>query len=134
MLYYNKTKGGVDNLVHFVTLCTCKRKILRWPMAIFFNMIDVAVLAALIVWTIKFPEKKTPLAIQKGAKHGLIAMGYEINEPRPATESATNCRYMCPRTRDRKLQMVCEVSKNVYKEHRSNIFVFVFEYVSLQRI
>ena len=62
VLYYSKTKGGVDNLDHLVTLCTCRWNILHWPMAVFFNMIDVsalaalAALAALIVWEIKFPE------------------------------------------------------------------------------
>ena len=51
--YYNKTKGGVDNmdkmLQHFYT----KRQTLRWPLAVFYNMIDVACLATYITVVIK---------------------------------------------------------------------------------
>lgn len=46
ILDYNRTKSGVDTLDHLVRLYPCKRKTLRWPMVLFFNLIDVAAVAA----------------------------------------------------------------------------------------
>lgn len=46
ILDYNQTKFGVDTLNHLVRLYTCKRKSLRWPIVLFFNLIDVATVAA----------------------------------------------------------------------------------------
>jgi Transposase IS4 len=56
ILHYNDMKGGVDNMDHLLCMYSCKRKINRWPMIIFFNMIDVAALASYIVWISHFPE------------------------------------------------------------------------------
>ncbi|XP_031635622.1 piggyBac transposable element-derived protein 4-like [Contarinia nasturtii] len=46
ILDYNKYKGGVDTFDQMLRIFTCKRKSNRWPMILFFNMIDVAALAA----------------------------------------------------------------------------------------
>lgn len=46
IMYYNQNKSGVDTLDHLVRLYTCKRKTMRWPMVLFFNLIDVAGVAA----------------------------------------------------------------------------------------
>lgn len=43
---YNRTKSGVETLDQLVRMYTCKRKTLRWPMVLFFNMIDIAGVAA----------------------------------------------------------------------------------------
>ena len=53
ILYYNETKGGVDRMDQMVRVYSCRRKINRWPMSFFFNMIDVASVAAYILWTTK---------------------------------------------------------------------------------
>ena len=57
-----KLKVGVDNLDHLVSVLTCRRKINRWPMTIFFNMIDVGTVAAFIIWLGNNPdwEQKSP--------------------------------------------------------------------------
>lgn len=44
--YYNENKSGVDTLDQLVRLYTCKRKTMRWPLVLFFNMIDIAGVAA----------------------------------------------------------------------------------------
>ena len=54
--YYNSTKSGVDNLDHMVTLTSCKRRTNRWPMVLFFNMLDVAGVASYIVWMANNPQ------------------------------------------------------------------------------
>ncbi|CAM4728931.1 unnamed protein product [Leuciscus chuanchicus] len=51
ILDYNKTKGGVDTLDQLVGTYTCQRKTMRWPMVIFFNMLDVSAYNSLVLWT-----------------------------------------------------------------------------------
>ncbi|XP_050520903.1 piggyBac transposable element-derived protein 4-like [Daktulosphaira vitifoliae] len=48
--YYNQTKGGVDTMDKMLTEYTVKRRTNRWPLAFFFNMIDIAALAAYIIY------------------------------------------------------------------------------------
>lgn len=43
---YNSYKGGVDTLDKMLRAYTCKRRNSRWPMMLFYNMIDVAAFAA----------------------------------------------------------------------------------------
>ena len=39
--YYNKTKGGVNTMDKMLSEHIVKRQTLRWPLAFFYNMIDV---------------------------------------------------------------------------------------------
>jgi hypothetical protein len=55
ILYYNSTKGGVDRMDQMIRTYSSRRKIKRWPMTFFFNMIDVAAVAAFIIWIVKNP-------------------------------------------------------------------------------
>ncbi|XP_059394627.1 piggyBac transposable element-derived protein 4-like [Carassius carassius] len=50
ILDYNHNKGGVDNLDKLVATYTCQRKTARWPMVIFFNMLDVSAYNAFVLW------------------------------------------------------------------------------------
>ncbi|XP_016092566.1 piggyBac transposable element-derived protein 4-like [Sinocyclocheilus grahami] len=50
ILDYNHTNGGVDNLDKLVATYTCQRKTTRWPMVIFFNMLDVSAYNAFVLW------------------------------------------------------------------------------------
>ena len=56
ILHYNDTKSGVDNMDHMLSLYSCKRKINRWPMVLFFNMVDVAALASFVIWICNVPD------------------------------------------------------------------------------
>jgi hypothetical protein len=40
--YYNATKGGVDTVDKLVSHYSSKRQTARWPMVVFFNLIDLA--------------------------------------------------------------------------------------------
>ena len=53
---YNSTKGGVDNVDKLCHTYTTLRKSNRWPMAIFFHMLDIGALNAFVVWTRRHPE------------------------------------------------------------------------------
>nr|XP_023677336.1 piggyBac transposable element-derived protein 4-like [Paramormyrops kingsleyae] len=50
ILEYNKTKGGVDTLDMCTAKYSCQRRTCRWPVAIFFNMIDIAAYNAFVIW------------------------------------------------------------------------------------
>ena len=58
ILYYNSTKSGVDYLDHLATMYTCRRKVNRWPVALFGNVVDVGAVAAFIIWMGNFPQWK----------------------------------------------------------------------------
>ena len=45
-----------DNMDHLITIFSCKRKNDRWPMVLFFNMLDVAGVAAFIIWISLNPD------------------------------------------------------------------------------
>jgi hypothetical protein len=47
---YNHSKCGVDSLDQLVRKYSCKRKTLRWPMALFFNMVDIASYNAFVIF------------------------------------------------------------------------------------
>ncbi|KRZ01665.1 hypothetical protein T11_13180 [Trichinella zimbabwensis] len=40
ILHYNNTKGGVDNLDKMTSTYSCQRMTARWPLVVFYNMID----------------------------------------------------------------------------------------------
>ena len=42
ILFYNKTKGGVDTLDRMVRSYSTKRTTRRWPLVLFYNVIDVS--------------------------------------------------------------------------------------------
>lgn len=73
--FYNKTKGGVDVMDQMVSKYTTKRKTNRWPLAVFFNMIDVAALGAFCVYSSLDPSAK----IKRSSRRGfLTSLGVEL--------------------------------------------------------
>ena len=46
----------VDNMDHLTTIFSCRRKTNRWPMVLFCNMLDVAGVAAFIIWISLNPD------------------------------------------------------------------------------
>ncbi|XP_067101197.1 piggyBac transposable element-derived protein 4-like [Osmerus mordax] len=54
--YYNKTKGGVDTMDQMVRTYTCKRRTRRWPMVLWYNLLDVATLNAYSLFTAQHPD------------------------------------------------------------------------------
>ena len=56
ILDYNETKGAVDTLDQLVATYTCKRKTNRWPMIVFYHMLDVSAYNAFVLWTSIYSE------------------------------------------------------------------------------
>ena len=54
--YYNKTECGVDTFDQMIGTYTCKRQTRRWPLIMWYNMLDVAALNAFVVFTDQHPE------------------------------------------------------------------------------
>ncbi|XP_041792004.1 piggyBac transposable element-derived protein 4-like [Chelmon rostratus] len=50
VLDYNKNKGGVDNLDKVTSVYSCKRMTARWPLVVFYNMLDVSAYNSFILW------------------------------------------------------------------------------------
>lgn len=78
ILAYNKTKSGVDVLDKLVREYSCKRNTRRWPLRLFFNLIDVACYNAFVLWIIKNPEWKGDSSIKYRRKLFLQDMGLEL--------------------------------------------------------
>ena len=56
--FYNSTKGGVGCMDLMAQAMSTKRQTRRWPMVNFFNMLDLASIAAAILFRLKFPDHK----------------------------------------------------------------------------
>ncbi|XP_071369448.1 piggyBac transposable element-derived protein 4-like [Centroberyx affinis] len=53
---YNHCKGGVDNLDKVVGTYSCRRRTCRWPLVLFYNMLDVSAYNAFVLWTAVDPS------------------------------------------------------------------------------
>lgn len=56
VLFYNETKGGVDTCDKLCLTYTTKRKTKRWPVVLFFNMLDTSTVAAQVIFKFKSPQ------------------------------------------------------------------------------
>ncbi|XP_070836495.1 large ribosomal subunit protein uL3 isoform X1 [Chaetodon trifascialis] len=56
ILDYNRNKGGVDNLDKIIGTYSCRRITHRWPLAVFYNMLDVSAYNAFVLWTHVDPQ------------------------------------------------------------------------------
>lgn len=51
ILNYHKNIGGVDNLDKLTVTYTCQPMTRRWPMVVFYNILDVSACNAFLLWT-----------------------------------------------------------------------------------
>lgn len=58
VLYYNRTKGGVDTLDQMATTYSCSRRTERWPLCVFYDMVNIACVNAYVIHSHKCREKK----------------------------------------------------------------------------
>ncbi|XP_036329443.1 uncharacterized protein LOC118741551 [Rhagoletis pomonella] len=59
VLDYNAHKSGVDTMDQMLGTYSCKRSTKRWSLAMFYNMVDIAALAAFIIYDEMDPIKKS---------------------------------------------------------------------------
>jgi len=137
ILFYNKTISGVDTLDRIVRLYSTERMTRRWPLVLFYNMIDVSALNAFIIWQ-EINHENGNICMRQRRKF-LICLRKElcgITEAQPvAPTSATRKRNvtlagngttlnkrtrctLCERKKDRKCQSLCSrCGKHVCPEH-----------------
>lgn len=88
---YNATKAGLDNMDKLVTAYSCKRRTLRWPLVIFFDMFDNSAYNAFVIWMALNPElnrgklQKRHLFLE-GLGKALVRP--QIEEPVPRTPAS----------------------------------------------
>src|SRR5678815_2087531 len=59
---------------------SCKRKINRWPMVLFFDMLDTAAIASFVIWMCNNPDwNKSSKAIRR--RQFIISLGESLAEP-----------------------------------------------------
>ena len=76
VLFYITTKGAGDAVDKMAHTFSTKKAIKRWPMVLFYNIVDLATIAARAVWMLKFP--KCSLA-GKDARHPfLLRVGKQL--------------------------------------------------------
>ena len=126
--YYNKTKGGVDTLDMMGQNYTVKRISNRWPVTIFYHIIDMALMNAFNVFIEVFPEffkyrKNTRRHFIDAVAISLIESAGEpaVEEPSVQVENPPMRRRCddCPRSKDKKFNKICDhCSKTLCMDHR----------------
>lgn len=51
IMFYSQTKGGVDTLDQMCSSMSCSRKTNKWPMAIFYGILNIAFVNSYIIYT-----------------------------------------------------------------------------------
>ena len=74
ILFYNKTKDGVDTLNRMVRSYFTKRTTRSWPLVLFYNMIDVSAINALIIWQSGINHENGNMCMRQKRKF-LISLG-----------------------------------------------------------
>lgn len=127
--YYNSTKAGVDTLDQVVRYYSSKRATKRWPLAIFFNLLDTAAYNACLLYIDRHPQFKLKYK-NETRREFLKALCIELLNKeevniRPAKMIKTQGRcHCCPRSIDRKSRFMCQdCNKFVCKDHRVEICI-----------
>ncbi|XP_027874871.1 piggyBac transposable element-derived protein 4-like [Xiphophorus couchianus] len=116
ILDYNATKGGVDNLDKVTGSYSTKRMTARWPLVIFYNIIDVSAYNAFVIWTEIFPEwnvsklYKRRIFLEELGK-ALVVPHIQRRHHMPRTPATAAVKEIQERTTPS--TSVCEVSKSV---------------------
>ena len=110
ILDYNATKGAVDTLDQLVGTYTCKRKSNRWPLVIFYNMLDISAYNAYVLWTAVNPNwnnnnlTKRRLFLEELGK-SLIKLHMESRTYLPRGEEARNLVVKAQQSKNRNIAL-----------------------------
>ena len=141
ILYYYSTESGVDILDRMVRTYTCKRMTRRWPVALFYNMIDFTIVNAYVGWQ-QLHGGNTQIFSKKRGRKFFIRLGKELagmssallKQQRRAIQPQSNRKkdccnrkpgnkgkdrcYLCERSKDRKCRQACSAcNNNICQEH-----------------
>lgn len=88
--FYNQTKAGVDTMDKMLGTYTTKRRTNRWPLALFYNLLDVAALAAYIIYC---DQNKTPSVNSSRRRMLLTEMGENLCYPLIQERAASSASF-----------------------------------------
>lgn len=122
--FYNETKAGVDTLDQLIRYYTVRRKTRRWPLVLFYNILDIACYNSQVIYTVQFPEfkKKHDNRVRRKFIDELVEnikdSYVEQSELSPSTTEITKyvrhkrvrCQ-ICPREKDSKPSSGCDLCK-----------------------
>ena len=133
--FYNQTKGGVDNWDKHVRTYSSIRKCNRWPVTLFFNLIDIAAYNTSVCYVFTDPNyHKGKLSRQRLflEKLAFQLIGKDTHDApdtsNPPSTSTSNRRKKsrcldCPRKDDEKTSEVCNKRENpICKNHTKTFF------------
>lgn len=134
ILYYNRTKAGVDTMDQLLSTYSSQRKTKRWPLAFFYNIVDIACLAAYKLYVKIKPERQCrrsflkqlgeklclPSIIQRSSNPIIIGRETVGNAIRLFTEIAPPTKTVGKRDSTGRLKIVgtckmCSKSRNTRK-------------------
>ena len=133
---YNQTKAGVDTLDQVIRFYSVRRRTRRWPLVIFYNILDIACYNALQIFTLKYKEFKlkhgkrprrtfiSDLTDGILEKYKTYIIDKSIPEPKVTKfekKGSKRC-FFCPRTKDCKPSSGCDSCKK--PACKSNLFNF----------
>lgn len=76
--YYNNTKAGVDACDQMARHCSTKIGTRRWPLACFFNMLDIAAINAQTIWMKKHKSPGTTYKAYRTKFIEILALGLVV--------------------------------------------------------
>lgn len=126
-MWYNKTKGGVDTIDRMLASYSVRRFCPRWPMIVFYNMLDISLINAFALYKRIFSETKRrnflnqistllckPLLerneIEKKVtkRLSLPPHFHELTCTGNDTKIKSRCAF-CPRQNDKKISTKCTI-------------------------
>lgn len=145
-MFYNATKGGVDSFDQMCCALSCSRKTRRWPLCLFYGIINLAMVNSYIIYQSKeqtpmtkrdfhrhvseklnYPWAISRLQGQMVLSRGLraqiqVTFGLMMDPPTHAqdalkTDKRQRC-YICPRASNVKTRLTCgRCKKSVCAQH-----------------
>lgn len=86
ILDYNNNKAGVDTMDQMVSYYSCKRGTNRWPLAMFYNMLDISGLAAFVIHkemvTVKQTDRRRRFLVELAKQLVIPHMEVRASNPR----------------------------------------------------
>ncbi|CAK1588307.1 unnamed protein product [Parnassius mnemosyne] len=147
ILYYNRTKGGVDTNDQMCANYNVGRRTKRWPMVIFYHLLNVAGINAYVIYKNKIDHgisrreflkhlavdlgkarqqtratiPQLPRAVQKRLKRNA-----QVQDPSPTSRGGPSTTYkrchICPRSKDKKIRFMCaKCHQQVCHDHSTMI-------------
>ena len=83
ILSYHATKGAVDTFDKMIVTYSCRQNARRWPLNVFFFILDAAALNTFVLYAEKNPE----IMVRNKKKTAMFTIGVTRKRPLQSTDS-----------------------------------------------